>query len=688
VTVRTERNWRTGAVLPEDNIEGIAQVFYPDAGGERERAALRHALSEDQRRRREAPASNIPDPGLCLGRDAEIARLAGALMTSSGGATVLLLGGPGYGKTTLTKKVGLHLDVISHFGARRWFVELDTVHTADGILAEVAASVGMERTAQRPAVLRQLGEKPGLVVLDNLETPWRDDRRAVEALLRELAAIPGLAVMASVRGEESVGGPHWSEQIWLEILPADIARVLFLSVAGRIREDDPDLEFFLAELGGIPLAIRLVANRASTHGTLAPLRRQWERHGASLAAEPDGEIGRRDSLVASIEFSLESRRFREEGKRLFQLLGQLPAGLLSKDCDALLGDDAFDAVDQMRAVGLLRDREGRADLLPPVRDVARRGHPPLGPDAAAWISHYLALAKEEGNRVGKDGGGSAITRLQLEMANIAAAILASAATLEDRTAALGLVEGLRNAMRYGALSAAGELEILARQCVSSGDWRGEAGCLSGLADIARIQSRNDEARGLYEDARERYVRVGELSGEAGCLWGLAEIARMQARYDEARGLYENARERCVRAGGLSGEAYCLEGLATIARMQDRSDEARAFYENARERYVRAGGLSGEADCLRGLAKIARMQHRNDEAHALYEEARERYARAGGVIGEADCLFGVAEVEEAMGAHDAACSLYAEAEALFHKAQQMDWVRWIAWKRRALGCPQD
>jgi hypothetical protein len=162
VTVRTERNWRTGAVLPEDNIEGIAQVFYPDAAAERERVALRHALSEDQRQRREAPASNIPNPGLCLGRDAEIARLAGALMTSPGGSTVLVLGGPGYGKTTLTEKVSLHPEVISHFGARRWFIELDTVHTAPGILAEVAASVGMERTAQRPAVLSQLGEKPGL----------------------------------------------------------------------------------------------------------------------------------------------------------------------------------------------------------------------------------------------------------------------------------------------------------------------------------------------------------------------------------------------------------------------------------------------------------------------------------------------------------------------------------------------
>jgi hypothetical protein len=164
------------------------------------------------------------------------------------------------------------------------------------------------------------------LVVDNFETPWRgDDRRAVESLLRDLAALPGLALMASVRGEESVSGVGWSEQVWLKTLPVEISRVLFCSIAGRIREDDPDLPFFLAELGGIPLAIRLVAKRASNHGgSLTPLRRQWERHGASFAVDPDGEDGRRDSLMASIEFSLGSRRLREEGKRLFPLLGQFP----------------------------------------------------------------------------------------------------------------------------------------------------------------------------------------------------------------------------------------------------------------------------------------------------------------------------------------------------------------------------
>ena len=595
VTLRTERNWRTGAVLPEDNIEGIAQVFYPDPAAEKERAALRQALHEDQLQRRQAasraPAtiSNVRDTGLCLGRDIETNRLVTALVTSPDGASVLVLGGPGYGKTTLTEKVAIHPDVIAHFGARRWIVELETVHTAAGMLAEVAASIGIERTAQRPALMGQLGGKAALLVLDNSETPWRaDDRRAVETLLRDLAALPGLALMASVRGEEGVSGLGWSEQVWLETLPPEISRELFLLIAGRIREDDPDLQFFLGELGGIPLAIRLVATRASTHGGLASLRRQWERHGVSLAAEPDGEGGRLDSLVASIEFSLGSRRFREEGKRLFRLLGQLPAGLLPDDCDALLKEAAFDAIDQLRAIGLLRDREARIDLLPPVRDVARRRHPPQASDTTAWVSHYLALAKREGDHLGKDGGGSAITRLLPEIPNIGAAILASTATPEGRATALGVVEGLSKAMRYSGLNLAGALEVLANQCATSGELIGEADCLWGLAGIARMQSRNEEARSLYEQARDRYVRAGGLSGEADCLLGLADTARMQSCNEEARSLYEQARDRHVRAGGLIGEAHCLSGLAEIARTQSRHEEARSLYEQARDRYVRAG----------------------------------------------------------------------------------------------------
>ena len=102
-------------------------------------------------------------------------------------------------------------------------------------------------------------------------------------------------------------------------------------------------------------------------------------------------------------------------------------------------------------------------------------------------------------------------------------------------------------MRYSGLNLAGALEVLANQCATSGELIGEADCLWGLAGIARKQSRNEEARSLYEQARDRHVRAGGLSGEADCLSGLADTARMQSRNEEARSHYEQARDRHVRA---------------------------------------------------------------------------------------------------------------------------------------------
>ena len=224
---------------------------------------------------------------------------------------------------------------------------------------------------------------------------------------------------------------------------------MFLSIAPNISEDDPDLDYFLGETDGVPLAIRSVARRASARRNLAVLRREWQKKGALLAKEPGGEGSRRNSLIASVEFSLGSRRIHKSGKRLFSLLGQLPAGLTTDDLDVLLSDTGDDAADQLRQVGLLKDKGGRIDLLSPIRDVSRRQHRPDNETMKAWVSHYLSMITEEGQRIGKDGGGIAIRRIVPEMPNISAALPRPATILKvaRRRSALWTVSGARCAIR-------------------------------------------------------------------------------------------------------------------------------------------------------------------------------------------------------------------------------------------------
>jgi hypothetical protein len=288
-TERTLTNWLNGTTLP-DTLEPIEAALF---GANRKYETFRHELREKYRlafggAKLFGPQSFVHDPGLCRGREFEIDRLTACLASIESGAAVLVLGDAGHGKTTITEKVGLRPEIVERFGDRRWFVELERADSAEAALAAVAEAIGLERAAPQKAVEARLGTKPALVILDNLETPLHADARRTETLLRDLITINGLALMASVRGQETVAGVPWSDQVWLPPLKPDVARMVFLSISPNIKEDDPDLNYFISELDGIPLALKLVAKRASMRPSLAGLRHEWQRKGALLAAESEG----------------------------------------------------------------------------------------------------------------------------------------------------------------------------------------------------------------------------------------------------------------------------------------------------------------------------------------------------------------------------------------------------------------
>jgi tetratricopeptide (TPR) repeat protein len=661
-----------GALRPIDNYHGIGGIEECNSRAPDDQPPKSHTLSvssvTENNRPQPAPiASTMRDPGLCRGRDDQIAGAVEALTPKDGNAAVLVLGDMGHGKTTLTEKVGVHPAIRERFGDRRLFIELELASSARGALEEIAAAIGMERTAPLPAVVAQLSEKPVLLVLDNLETPLHADQE-MEALLRDLVAVPHLGLMASLCGHETVTGVDWTDQIRLEALPRNISREVFLAIASNISKDDPDLDFFLSELDDIPQAISLVARRASTRKTLAPLRREWERRGAVLATRLGSEGGRRDSIVASVDFSLRSRRLHATGKRLFSILGQLPAGMADKDLDTLIGDAAYEAAEELRVVGLLKEQDNRLRLPSPIRDVARRQHPPENADATPWTEHYLALARDEGERVGKEGGMEAITRLTPEMPNIGVALMAFADTPKGRAAALSVIDDFARTMSYTGTGAYSVFADLARVCASAGDRVGEAKCLLARAGTARMRSRNKDSRADYLAGLALLRGTGEAKAEADCLCGLAEIALEQDNnYMEARRLYGEAQKVYKGAGALTGEAQCLRGLAEIALEQDDYTKARKLYERAQKLYKGSGALTGEADCLWGLAEIALEQDDYTEVRRLYGEAQKLYKGAGALTGEAQCLRGLAAIAWEQDDYTEAQCLYKQAQKLYKDA---------------------
>jgi tetratricopeptide (TPR) repeat protein len=608
--------------------------------------------------------ATIPLPDRCFGRDDDTNAVVAALVAASPHNAILVQGPGGIGKTTLTQQAANHETVDARFGHHRWFAELETATDRDTFDAAILLALGLDPTLGFDAALNRLAQERSLLVLDNLETAWGGDPMAIEQRLARLAAVPDLALLVSFRGDEVIGGAHWSLRHMVQPLsPAD-TKALFLAIAQKIPGDDPHLLDLLAALGGVPLAICLTARRAARHDSLAELWNEWLAAGTAVAHLPGAAPGRLTSVALSIEFSLRSARLGEAGRRLFRLLGQLPAGIADLDRRALLGSDAFNAREQVQGVGLAFMRAGRLDLLPPVRDHARRTHPPEAADAT-WFEHYLALTKELGPRAGADGGVEALARLVPELPNIEAAVLVAVAG-GGLTPAVEARYGLCETIRFSGEGSSRALASIAVACAAANDAPGEANCIRSLGDIALARSDYDAARSQYEAALPLYHRIGDELGAANCIRNLGDIALARSDHGTARSQYDAALPLYRRVGSVLGEANCIRSLGDIALARSDHDAARLQYEAALPLFQRVGALLGEANCTKSLGDIALARSDYDSARSEYEAALPLYRRLGTVRGEANCIHGLGDIALARSDHVAARSQYEAALPLYRR----------------------
>src|SRR5262249_15594795 len=157
----------------------------------------------------------------------------------------------------------------------------------------------------------------------------------------------------------------------------------------------------------------------------------------------------------------------EAGRRLFRLLGQLPAGIAAQDRD-LLEEKPFEAASHLLATGLAFERAGRVDLLPPIRDHAKRFHLPEAADTEHWCLHYLSLVREHGVKIGRSGGQEAVERLTPELPNLDAAVQTAldGGKLADARAA---IHGFSELMRFTGLGTVVTLRKIAAACRDASD---------------------------------------------------------------------------------------------------------------------------------------------------------------------------------------------------------------------------
>lgn len=646
---RTVRNWRSGGTLPDDRALGdiLDALFGDDPRLAAEKRELREAWDAQHLRRPGAAGSPavaaspqpkpIPRPTRWIGRKTDLDDLAAALLR--GERAVLVHGPGGIGKTSLTQRVATEPAIEARF-PRRAFVPLETAGTATDLGSAIAVSIGLDPAAPLAAVLARLRDQTTLLVLDNLETPWDADGEATEALLARCVNETDATLLASIRGDRRLTEPRWAEHPVRPFSDAEAAQ-LFRDLNPRIKEGDPHLLPLVRELGGMPLAIRLVAQRSAGLPRLEELWEEWQRQGVKLATDPSKAGGRLDSVERSIQLSLDAKRVRAGGWRLFRLLGQLPAGLAPKDRRALLPTIDFEAAEQLRDVGLAFEKDGRLDMLPPVRDFARRYHTPERGDAAAWARHFMAEACQSGRKLMSSGGADAVRRLAPEFPNLEAALRAAIARGDLKSAAeaagvfcdLSLLTGSSGAI----------LDELAAACRSRGERQGEAEATHNSARLALFRSDYERARTKFEEALLLHRESGHHDDEGFCIFGLAEIALSHGNQEAAHSGFTDALALLSASNNKSGEADCIFSLAKIALYRSDFEAARAGFENARGLYREVRSRLGESNCVFRLAELASKRGEDEAALTSFNEALILCREIGDRLGEANCITSIAEI---------------------------------------------
>ena len=199
-----------------------------------------------------APAglSNLPRPGLFVGRAGELARLDAALATPGGVVVQAVHGLGGVGKSTLAARwAAAHAADFS----LTWWITAATGADIDAGLAALAAALQPALTgvlpleALREGAVQWLAAHGGwLVVLDNVSDP-----ADVAPLLARASAGRYQITSRRASGWHATG----AAPVRLDVLEAAEAQALLAAILAPARQREADGAALCAELGFLPLAI-------------------------------------------------------------------------------------------------------------------------------------------------------------------------------------------------------------------------------------------------------------------------------------------------------------------------------------------------------------------------------------------------------------------------------------------------
>jgi tetratricopeptide (TPR) repeat protein/pimeloyl-ACP methyl ester carboxylesterase len=620
---------------------------------------------------------NLPTTLRPLGREQLVEALLAAMTTTSG-QTLLVLGGPAIGKSTIALFAANEPGAAKRFGLRRAFLPLDQegATSAPLIRQSIARAIGLPcEQDEWSRTSEELGMAPSLLILDNFETAWESDPRGCEALLRELATIPTLSVCVTLRGAERPTRVVWDTVFEVPKLNPMASRDLFEQVSGAQDREDPLFAALLEQMDGIPLALELLGEQRQ-FTPLAELAREWNQRKTSMLARPNNPVDRLGNLAVSIALSLASPRVTEAGAVLFRMLGRLPAGFSVRNLDALLGEQGFAGASALRRTRLAYDRGDRIVLLAPVREFADT-LPLPPPDERKIASYFLDLLRRYAPAVGETATGVGVQMLAAETGNLEGAIrLALANGMVDEFE--HLAAGLGDFQRFSGL---GSPEILLD--VSAAAHRAGRAGIAGRAmlragEIYLHRSKYEMALKAFQDASEAFAESEERISQTTCvkcggdvLWELGRLNAAKRAYCSALRGYRRSLHR--NANCATGMANCWSRLAAIAIQEKRLRIAQKAISRARLLYRDPADPLGEANCILLSGKLALLEERVADAALAFSESLTQFAAIGDREGQGEAEIGLATAAEYNQDKDGQAAHLASALDHFRAQQSPFWI---------------
>jgi predicted ATPase/class 3 adenylate cyclase len=580
-----------------------------------------------------------------VGRERELEAVTALLATSR---LVTLTGPGGTGKTRLALQVAA--GVADEYPDGTWFVPLGTVADPTLVIPAIARAMGIgDDPARSPidVLAAELEAKRAILVIDNLEQV----RAAAGEIGELLRRAPHVRILATSRAPLRVSGEQEYPVPGLPT-PPDLDRLgplereqlpaalragspdafagfesvrLFVARGGSVKPgfavtpaNAADVAAIVAHLGGVPLAIELAAARlrfltpAAIHERIEG---RLDLPGAGAADVPE----RQRSLRGAIEWSHEL--LDRPAGRLFERLGVFTGGFDLLLAEAVAGSAAELGMDPLDGLASLVDQslvrsdevagEPRFSMLEPIREYALERLDASGDLDVVAERHaraYLALARELEPSLTGDDQRAALDRLELEHANLRAAIEWGDVHAVPEVA-LGIAIAVwRMWQKRGYLREARMRvdALLGAPWFASAPPALRAKTHEVRGGIIYWHGVVDGARPDYEAALAIWRELGEPREIANAAYNLSFCYTMGVIQE----LPPNARER---ADALLGEA-----LGIYRSLGDRQGEANVYWGTGIQNYF-AGDNAAAAQAFEAALRLYRvLGDRTQEAWSLHQ----------------------------------------------------------------------